>query len=292
MDMQWLAQEAKTLHQIFGQLFYIMISTALIVGIIIEYFKLPLGGLPQFQHLVGRVFVACLLLVALPEIMNALASVTDAVVKEIGNLNDFKHVLERMGDKLGSLSYSWVSFKDLVLLGVSLLTFLLLYVTVYLADAFFVFAWMLLYIMSPILTALFVLPATASATKQLFKSMFEVCAWKIMWGVLSALLWSFALSDINSSGQEVTFLTAIILNLMLAFSVLMTPKITSAFLGGGIAQVADSFGSTLLRAASLTPQGLTAKIASHTAGKSGVSRKLGSKVFSFANRRGKPLKKR
>lgn len=292
MDMQWLAQEAKTLHQIFGQLFYIMVSTALIVCILIEYFKLPLGGLPQFPHLVGRVFVACLLLVALPEIMNALASVTDAVVKEVGNLNDFKHVLERMGDKLGSLSYSWVSFKDLVLLGVSLLTFLLLYVTVYLADAFFVFAWMLLYIMSPILTALFVLPATASATRQLFKSMFEVCAWKIMWGVLSALLWSFALSDINQSGQEITFLTAIILNLMLAFSVLMTPKITSAFLGGGIAQVADSFGSTLLRAASLTPQSLTAKIASHTTGKSGAPRKLGSKVFSYAKSRGQPLKKR
>jgi len=185
-----------------------------------------------------------------------LASVTDSVAKEIGQLNEFKLVLDRMGDRLEHLTFSWVRVKDAILLIISFLTFFLLYVTVYLADSFFVFAWMLLYIMSPVLIALFVLPQTAGATKQLFKSMFEVCAWKMVWGVLAALLWSFALSDINKPETDVTFLTAIILNLMLAFSVMLTPKITSAFLGGGISSIADSFGSTMMTAAALTPTGL------------------------------------
>ena len=233
-----------------------MILTGLTIGIVTEYFKIPLGGLPQFNQLVGRVFIAALLLVATPEIMNMLASVTDSVAKEIGQLNEFKLVLDRMGVRLEHLTFSWVRVKDAILLIISFLTFFLLYVTVYLADSFFVFAWMLLYIMSPVLIALFVLPQTAGATKQLFKSMFEVCAWKMVWGVLAALLWSFALSDINKAETDVTFLTAIILNLMLAFSVMLTPKITSAFLGGGISGIADSFGSTMMTAAALTPAGL------------------------------------
>lgn len=273
MDMNWLATEAKSLHQIFNNLFYVMISIALITGVIIEYFKLPLGGVPQFSHLVGRVLTAAILLVAVPELMNMLAGVTDAVVNEVGGLTQFSLVMHRMGEKLGSLSLSWVSFRDVIILVISFLTFYLLYITVYLMDAFFVFAWMMLYIMSPVLVALFVLPSTQSATRQLFKSMFEVCAWKMVWGVLSALLWSFALSDINKPQHNVDFLTAIILNLMLAFSVIMTPKITSAFLGGGISQVADSFGGAFLSAASLTPQGMAGKLAARTIGKNSYTRR-------------------
>lgn len=273
MDMNWLATEAKSLHQIFNNLFYIMVTTALIAGVTIEYFKLPLGGVPQFSQLAGRVLTAAILLAAVPELMNILASATDSLVTEIGGLNQFDLVMKTMGDKLGSLSLSWVSFKDAIILIISFLTFYLLYITVYLMDAFFVFAWMMLYIMAPLLIALFVLPATQSATKQLFRSMFEVCAWKCVWGVLSALLWSFALSDINRPEHNIDFLTAIILNLMLAFSVIMTPKVTSAFLGGGISQVADAFGATMLTAASLTPQSLAAKVAAGTVGRSSYPRR-------------------
>lgn len=258
MDASWLAAEAKTLHETFHSLFFVMVSTLLVIGVVIEFFKLPLGGKPQFTQLVGRALIATLLLVAVPEIMNALASVTDSIVEQIGSLNQFKLVLSKLGERLHGLSWSWVSVKDLTLTVISFLTFFLLYITVYLADAFFLFSWMLLYIMSPVLTALFVLPATAGATKQLFSSMFQVCAWKIMWGVLAALLWSFALSDINNPDQGVSFLTAILLNLMLAFSLALTPKMTAAFLGGGIAQMADSFGNTLMSAAKLTPPGLIA----------------------------------
>ncbi len=164
MDTQWLATEAKTLHDTFNGLFFTMVATLLISGVIIEYFKLPLGGMPQFTHLVGRVFIASLLLIAVPEVMNLLASITDTIVNQIGSMNEYKLVLARLGERLKTLSWSWVSIKDLTLTVISFLTFFLLYITVYLADAFFLFAWMLLYIMSPVLTALFVLPATAGAT--------------------------------------------------------------------------------------------------------------------------------
>jgi hypothetical protein len=107
--------------------------------------------------------------------------------------------------------------------------------------------------------AFFVMPQTEGATKKLFKSMLEVCLWKICWGVLAALLWSFSLSEINQGRYDVDFLTAIILNLMLAFSVMLTPKVVGSIMNGGVSQMASGFGNILLGAAALTPTGMMMK---------------------------------
>ena len=259
MDMSWLAGEAKQIHAVFENAFFILVSLLLILGVCLEYFKYPLGGVPAFSELVGRTLVASLILISVPEIMNALASVTDAMTADLGGLNQFKFVLSKMGEKLESFTWSWVSVKDSVLLLISFLTFFLLYVTVYLADAVFLFTWMLLFIFSPILSAFYVLPMTAGATKKMFTSLIEVCAWKLVWSVLASLLWSFALSKVNEPGHDIDFLTAILLNIMLAFSVLLTPKIVGSFLGGGVSQMASSMGGFILGAAALTPAGMIGK---------------------------------
>lgn len=243
MDMNWLATEAKTLHAIFSNMFFVLVTMFLIIGIVLEFFKMPLGNAPQFPQLVARVFIASMLLVAIPEIMNTLALVTDAITKEIGQFLEFKHLLERLSEKFGEMSWSWVSIKDSVMILISYLSFFFFYISVYLADAFFLYSWMLIYVFSPLLIAFYVFPITASATSMLFKSIIEVCAWKIVWCVMSALLWSMALSDINKTEHGIDFLTVIILNLMLAFSILMTPRITASFLNGGVSSVAGEVGN-------------------------------------------------
>jgi hypothetical protein len=253
MDMNWLATEAKTLHVVFSNMFFVLVTTFLVVAVVLEFFKIPLGNAPQFPQIVARVFIASMLLVAVPEIMNALASVTDAITKEIGQFMEFKHVLERLSDKFGEMSWSWVSIKDSVVILISYLSFFLFYVSIYLADAFFLYSWMLIYVFSPLLIAFYVFPMTANATTMLFKSIIEVCAWKIVWCVMSALLWSMALSDINNPEHGINFLTVIILNLMLAFSVLMTPKITSSFLGGGVSSVSSSLGNKVFSDLVMSP---------------------------------------
>lgn len=261
MDVNWLAQEARTLHSIFSNIFLTLTLTLLTVGIVFEYFKMPIGGVPQFGSLIGRVFIACILWTAMPEIMNALSSVTDAFVNEIGSLIQFKYVLSKLADKFHDMSFSWVSIKDSVMILISYLTFFLLYITVYLADAFFLFTWMMLYIFSPILIGMYVLPITSGATTKLFRSLIEVCIWKIVWCCLSALLWSMALSRINDPSTRISFLTAIILNLMLALSVLATPIVTSAFLNTGVSTLASGFGNQLMQLSKFTPAGIKAAAA-------------------------------
>ncbi len=254
MDTAWLAQEAKTIHQIFTNYFYLLVGTLILLGVVLDYFKLAIGGTPQFAMLIGRALIASVLLMATPEIMNALSSITDAVAQELGDLNKVKLVMSKMSDKVGTFSWSWVSVKESLLLAISFVTFFILYIAVHLADSLFLFTWMLLYVFSPVLIAFFVLPSTASATKGLFRSMMEVSGWKIVWSVLTSLLWSFAMIELDKPDSNISFLSAIVLNLMLFFSVLVTPKITSALINGGLSQVASSFGDTFFNSA---PFGLT-----------------------------------
>ena len=258
MNVEWLAAEAKHIHATFAGLFHSMVALLLVVGVILNFFKMPVGQVPEFVTLVGRAIVASLILAALPEIMNALSNVTDDLARELGSLNNFKLVVSRLGEKIRALSWSWVSVKDSVLMLVSYVSFFLLYVSVYVSDAVFVLVWTLLYIFSPVLIAAFTLPSTASAAKGLFRAMIEVCAWKVAWSVLAALLWSYALSEVNKPEYGVDFLTAIILNLLLAFSVVTTPFVVRAIFGGSMHTYAASASGAIAGAAMLTPSGIVA----------------------------------
>lgn len=97
--------------------------------------------------------------------------------------------------------------------------------------------WALIYVLSPLLIALFILPGTASVTKALYRSLFEVCGWKVLWVVLSALLWSSSYSTINGPESDVNLFTVVCLNLILAASLLFTPMIVSALAGAGLSGV-------------------------------------------------------
>lgn len=253
MDMGWLANEAKQIHDVFSSLFYSVVVLLIGIGVILSFFKMSMGQMPEFLNLVGRAILAAFILAAFPEIMNTLADITDHLAKDVGQLNNFKLVVHRLGEKIGTLSFSWVSVKDSVLLVLSYLTFFLLYVSVYIADAMYLLTWTLIYVTSPLLIAAFTLPATASATKGLFQSLIEVCLWKIAWSVLAALLWSFALSEINQPKYDVDFFTAILLNVMLAFSVALTPFVVRSLIKGGMSSSASNMGMAVLTALSLTP---------------------------------------
>lgn len=258
MDLSWLASEAQKIHNIFQNLFYGLMLLFLLLGVFIEYFKLPLGGTPAFVQLAGRALVAAFLMMALPEIMNAVADFSDALAKDLGDLNNFSLVLHKMGERLHTFTLSWVSVKNLLILAFSFITFFLLYASVYFANAAFLWAWTLLYIFSPILIVLFIFPATSSATKGLFRTVIEVSCWKLVWAVTATLLWSFGLSDFGTPDHDINFLTAAVLNIMFAISILITPKLVRSFATGTVGEMAGHIGDMVMGAVALTPAKVTA----------------------------------
>ena len=252
-DVTWLAAQAHQVHDIFYGLFYALVTVFLCLGIFIEYFKWPLGQLPAFSGLIGRVLIAALLLHSYAEFSNTLADVVDSLCRKLGDLNQLNVVLSKMTGKLGETHASWVSFKETVVWIISFVTFFLLYIAVHAVNAFLLYTWTLLYVFSPLLIALYVLPSTSGATKALYRSMIEVSCWKIVWSVLSTLLWSLALSDINKPGHNIPFVTVIFLNLILAGSLLLTPMVVHALAGSGFATFAQSAGGIVAGATMAAP---------------------------------------
>lgn len=253
-DLSWLAQEAQNLHQFFEKIFYMLITVFLLIAVVLEYFKFPLGGMPSFITLVGRVFVAALLLHGLPEIMDAISMVTNSITEQLGDLHSIKRVLSRLGDKMDELTWSWLSIKDIVITGISFLTFFGLYLSVFIAEAFILFAWTFLYVLSPILIAFFVFPQTSGVTATFFRSLIEISCWKIVWSILATLLWSTALSKINQT--DINFLTVVCFNIILAGSILFTPQIVKGLAGSGITGLGSMItGSALYAAGGMAMKG-------------------------------------
>ena len=127
MDMHWLSNEARHIHSLFAGLFFSLVLTLLLLGVLMGYFKMSMASVPDFLSLVGRAVIAAFLLVAFPEIMNTLAQITDQLSQEVGHLNNLSLVVSRLGEKIGDLSFSWVSVKDSVLLVVSYVSFFIVY---------------------------------------------------------------------------------------------------------------------------------------------------------------------
>ncbi|MCB0444905.1 MAG: hypothetical protein KDC68_04485 [Gelidibacter sp.] len=242
LDFSWLAAEAKTIYIIFGNLFYTIIGLLLIVGVLLEFFKFPVGGVPSFVPLVGRCFIAALMFISFPDFLNTVGDLVDVIAKDIGGLNEFKYVLAKMSDQLDKLTWSWTSVKQMTIVVISLLAFFILYISVYVSEAIYFYAWTLLYIFSPICFAMYVLPQTENIAIGVYRSIIKVASWKIIWSVLATLLWSAALTDLDKLGDSVNFLTIIIFNLMLAGSLLFTPLIASMLFSGNFASGAAKVG--------------------------------------------------
>lgn len=239
----WISQEVHKIHDWFQGIFYLLVTLFLLIGIIIEYFKLPLGNTPSFAPMIGRVLVAAILLHAYPQIHNFVMDVGDALSAKLGDTAGLKMALDKMGDKVDQLSWSWVSIRQNVIVFISYLCFLILYFSVHIAEALYLYTLVILYVFSPLLIALFVLPATAGATSALFRSLIEASLWKPVWCCIATILWSSGLSDIQAEGSSVSFLAAICFSLIAAGSLVLTPKVIHALAGSGMSAMAGSFSN-------------------------------------------------
>jgi hypothetical protein len=251
MDVAWLSQEARAIHSTFTSLFYGVVLTLLLVGVLIEYFRWPLGGVPSFAVIVGRAIVAALLLNSYTDVTNYIGQLTDSLAAQVGDFNNISLVQAKMGEKLSQLSASWVSVRETIVVGIAYICFLLLYFSVFVAEGIYLFSWTILYVFSPILIALYVLPSTSGATTALYRSLFEVSCWKVVWSVLATLLWSMALSDITKA--DLSVVSIICMTLTLASSLLLTPWVVHGFAGAGISGFTRTLGSVAVGATVITP---------------------------------------
>lgn len=255
-DLNWITAEAQQLHGTFQSVFYVLVATLLVLGIILEYFRLPLGGMPATGVLVGRAIVAIILLVSYREVVNTLSLLSDDLTKQLGSLDTLSDVLQKFGDKVDKFQMDWLSARSLFITGLSILTYVFLFFSVIVSEAAHAFTLMLLYVFSPLLIALFVLPQTSGATKGLYRTLIEVSCWKVVWAVLANLLWASVLVEVQQI-QNIDFVKMVCINLMLGSSLLATPWIVHALATAGLSGFTRSFSGIPTIAGLLTAAKVT-----------------------------------
>ncbi|MBP9709255.1 MAG: hypothetical protein KBD78_16590 [Oligoflexales bacterium] len=255
-DLNWITAEAQQLHGTFQSVFYVLVATLLVLGIILEYFRLPLGGMPATGILVGRALVAIILLVSYREVVNTLSLLSDDLTKQLGSLDTLSDVLQKFGDKVDKFQMDWLSARSLFITGLSILTYVFLFFSVIVSEAAHAFTLMLLYVFSPLLIALFVLPQTSGATKGLYRTLIEVSCWKVVWAVLANLLWASVLVEVQQN-QNIDFVKMVCINLMLGSSLLATPWIVHALATAGLSGFTRSFSGIPTIAGLLTAAKVT-----------------------------------
>lgn len=253
-ELNWISHEVQNIHDWFQGIFYLLVTVFLLLGVFIEYFKLPLGDTPSFAPMLGRVLIAAILLNTYPEVHNLIADLSDALSLKMGDTSGLQHALSHMGDKLSQLSWSWVSIRQNIVVVISYLCFLLLYFSVHVAESLYLYTLVVLYVFSPILIALFVLPQTAGATKALYRSLIEAAMWKPVWCCIATILWSSGISDIQAQASGVSFISSICFCIIAAGSLVLTPQVIHGLASGGMAAMAGSLSNLGIDGvASLTP---------------------------------------
>lgn len=283
-----LAPLADQLHQEFVRIFYLALPAFFALAIAIDWFRNPTGS-PDFIGTLKRAFIATLLVAGYQEISDAILDLASAVADRISDMSGLDQILRLAGEKCKSYTASpmtlVIGFNDMVIAILSFLSYVVLYIARYITVAVYHFMWVFLSILSPLLILMSLFRGSQTVTLNLFRSLIEVASWKIVWAVLSAMITTLSLG--NTYAADGNYLTAIILNFVIAIAMLRTPAVVKSLAGAGVSAMSDSLGLSAtvamvsVPAKAITTVKLGREVLSNTAGfAKGVGLKLWDGVRS------------
>ena len=233
-------------------MYYLMLPIFFCLSLVVTWLKTPTGG-PDFIEAVKRAFISTLLLAGFQEITDTILFVTSGLADKISDLQGLDMFMQMAGDKARSYTASPMSmvlqFNDLIIATLSFLSYIILYVARYVMVAVYHFSWVFLSLIAPILLLFHIF--SPKITLNLFKSMIEIASWKVVWAILSAML--AALPFGNAYATSGNYLTVIVLNFVIAISMLCSPMIVKSLVGSGFSAFADTLGPITTAAMLATP---------------------------------------
>lgn len=264
----------RDLHQMLVGVYYMALPVAILLAVVMGYLQ---SGGADYVDTLKRVFVATLLLIAFPDISQAIIGVCDGIAHRIDDMSGLETVMRMAQEKSDSYSTAknvlLLKFNDLVIAILSFLSFLILYISRYLTIAMYYFFWVLLSVVSPIMILFYIFPKTSYMTGNLFKGLIEVASWKIIWAILSAMLTSLSFGNIYQT--EGHYATLIVLNFVIALAMLMTPMIVKSIVGEGAQALAGTLGAASVASMAAIP----ARAAAVTAKTRAVSQRVTSPII-------------
>jgi len=284
-EYERLMPVARTLYEHTSSLSWQLLLPLFLVSVAISY-TTDLGISGAILVRLKRLVLVALLLVSFPMIAEFTQILGVEVAKSIDNLAGIDMVLDAAAKRAEAYSFDLQGLlnlgSDIVMGALVLISFLILVLARYLLLAFQHFYWLLLIALGPFLILGMLFEASSGITKGLFKNMFQVASWPVIWSVLSVFL--KALPFVSAYSTEGGLVTIITLNLIIAVALLFSPFIVSQLCDGVNLSVGDTLRRGALRAvAVVNPKALAASAATQakSAGQRGL--KLAQNQISKRN---------
>jgi len=253
-QFELLGSLAKELHLEFVKMYYLFLPVFFVLAVVIAWFKSPVGS-PEFIDILKRAIVSTILLVAFPDIAQAIVYIADGVTLKIDNINSLDLMIKMAKVKAENYSFSPTSillqFNDLIIATLTFLSYLVLYIARYLTIAMYHFFWIFFMISAPLLLLFNIFKDTQHIATNLFKGMIEVASWKIVWAILGAMLTALSFGDAYQA--EGNYLTLIVMNFIIACAMLMTPLMVKSIVGSGVQSMSSTLGAASIAAMAAAP---------------------------------------
>ncbi|MBP7843496.1 MAG: hypothetical protein KA116_01655 [Proteobacteria bacterium] len=228
-----LAPIAERLYQHTDHIAHLALLPLFLLSVLFAYTE-DLGIQGAVVTRVKKLILTALLLVAFPGLSTFIRDLGQEIALSIDNLQGIDEFLKAASQKADSYSANVTSLlqfgNDLMLSFFVSASFLILYFARFLLVAFYHFYWMILLVTGPFLILGNLFESTANLPKNLFKNLCLVACWPIIWSILSAFLKGLPFADAYS--VEGGYTTIIVMNLILAVSLLFSPFLLSQFCEG------------------------------------------------------------
>ena len=243
-----LGSVAVKIHGEMKSVYYLLLPAFFMLSLALVWFQNPTGG-PDFLDKIKRVIIANLLLVGFAEITDAMLFIANGIADKIDNMSGLDAILHMASEKAGSYSVSpltpILAFDDLVIAGLSYLSWVVLYFARFITVAIYHFSWVFLSIAAPLILLFHVF--TSQMTLKLFTAMAEIACWKIAWSILSAML--KALPFGTWYAMDGSYLTMVVLNFVIAICMVGVPLVVHSLVSGSFTSMAG--GLTGITAATM-----------------------------------------
>lgn len=263
---------ARSLYEHTSSLSWQMLLPLFLLSVAIGY-STELGITGTIVVRLKRLVLVALLLVAFPTIAEFCQIIGVEIAKSIDDMTGIDMILDAAAKKADGYSFDLQSLlnfgNDFVMAILVTFSFIVLVAARFFLLAFQHFYWLLLVALGPFLILATLFESASGITKGLFKTMFQISCWPIIWSILSAFL--KALPFAPAYALDPNRITVVTLNFIIAVALLLSPFIVSQLSEGVSLSVGDTLRRGVMKTLTMAgPKGAVGKvIAGATAAKAG-----------------------
>lgn len=278
---------ARQIYEHTASLSWQMLLPLFLVSVAISY-STELGITGAILTRLKRLLLVAILLVAFPTIAEFCQILGVEIAKSIDNMTGIDMILDAASKRAEAYSFDLQGLmnfgSDIIMGALVLVSFLILVVARFFLLAFQHFYWFMLVALGPFLILGLLFDAASGITKGLFKNMFQIACWPIIWSILSAFL--KALPFASAYSTEGGLVTIITLNLIIAVALLLSPFLVSQLCEGVNLSIGDTLKRGVLKTvAAVNPKAAAVSTAypAKAAGQQGLQR-VGNQVNKIKER--------